>query len=530
MTRAAIYARFSTDLQNESSIADQVRVCTEYAKRNGMRVVERFEDKGISGAALGNRPGVLRMQEAALARRFDVLLVVDLSRLSRSQGDLAKMIDRLVHKQIRVVGVQNGYDSTRKGHKLQVGIEAVISESFREMVKERTYAALESRAKEKKPTGGRAYGYDAAATTASGKVEVNREHAAIVREIFERFADGASYKAIAAELNRRNVPSPGSVWTRTERRAGGWMMSAIRSMVLNPIYNGTVRWNTSEWVKNPESGKRERRERPQSEWIVYHDERLRIVSDKLWERAQRRTRLNGDSRIKSGGKVKYLLSGLFVCKECGRHFVLVNSNKYGCGSHVGGGEGACHVDALFKKEDAEAALLDPIRNDLLDPQRVARMAREMQSYFAERTKTQAARASELPKEIQDITDRLQRLRARLQKGDPDMTADEIQAAIDRADAKRQELLAARPEAKQSAKIISLLPKAAELYRRQIAAGLDGDAEAAEKARALVRQLFGGRLVVKAKRDGSVWAEGDLHPVVLLRAATGRRDSGSGGRI
>ncbi|HTE41647.1 MAG TPA: recombinase family protein, partial [Steroidobacteraceae bacterium] len=99
--KAAIYSRFSTDQQNESSIADQVRVCTEYAERSGMRIVERYEDQGISGAALGNRPGALRMMEQSLAKRFDVLLVVDLSRLSRSTGDLSKMIDRLVAKDVR---------------------------------------------------------------------------------------------------------------------------------------------------------------------------------------------------------------------------------------------------------------------------------------------------------------------------------------------------------------------------------------------------------------------------------------------
>jgi DNA invertase Pin-like site-specific DNA recombinase len=99
----------STDRQNESSIADQVRVCAEYAERQGWQVVEYFEDQGISGAALGNRPGVLRLQETAFARRVDVVLVTDLSRLSRSQGDLSKMIDRLVAKGIRVVGVQDGY-------------------------------------------------------------------------------------------------------------------------------------------------------------------------------------------------------------------------------------------------------------------------------------------------------------------------------------------------------------------------------------------------------------------------------------
>ena len=160
------------------------------------------------------------------------MLVTDLSRLSRSQGDLSKMIDRLVAKGIRVVGVQDGYDSSRRGHKLQAGLSGIIGEAFREMVKDRTYAALESRAKRGKATGGRAYGYR------DGKVD--KGEAYIVREIFGRFADGASCRTIAAEMNGRRIPSPGSAWKRTERRATGWMGSGIRVMLRNERYRGVV--------------------------------------------------------------------------------------------------------------------------------------------------------------------------------------------------------------------------------------------------------------------------------------------------
>lgn len=215
--KAALYSRFSTDRQNESSIADQERICSEYIERQGWTAVERFEDQGISGAALGNRPGVLRLQDAALTRRFDVIVVTDLTRLSRSQGDLSKMIDRLTVKGIRVIGVQDGYDSARRGHKLQAGLSGIIGEAFREMVKDRTYAALESRAKAGRPTGGRAYGYR------DGKID--RGEAFIVLEIFGRFADGMSPRSIAADLNARRIPSPGASWKRSQRRSAGWMGS-----------------------------------------------------------------------------------------------------------------------------------------------------------------------------------------------------------------------------------------------------------------------------------------------------------------
>src|SRR5207237_1344347 len=85
-----------------------------------------------------------------------------------------------------------------------------------------------------------------------------------------------------------------------------------------------------------------------------------------------------------------------------------------------------------------------------------------------------------------------RLRERLKHGDPDMTADEIQAAIDRASAKRSELQGQQHTATPSAKMFTMLPRAAEAYRRQITLGLDGDPRAALKARSILRELFGGK--------------------------------------
>ena len=97
-----------------------------------------------------------------------------------------------------------------------------------------------------------------------------------------------------------------------------------------------------------------------------------------------------------------------------------------------------------------------------------------------------------------------------------MTSDEIQAAIDRAESKRNELRAKQPEAKQSAKLFSILPKAAEMYRRQISEGLDGNGVAALKARGILRELFvDGRIDLKPEGDGELWAEYAIQPAALL---------------
>jgi site-specific DNA recombinase len=517
--KAAIYSRFSTDRQTDSSIADQVRVCTEYAARQGWEVSEHFEDQGISGAAVGNRPGFLAMMRAAQDRRFEALIVMDLSRLSRSNADLAKTIDRLAFTRIRVVGVHDGFDSAREGHELISGFSGIMGQAFRKMVAKKTFAALESRAKTQRPTGGRAYGYR--------DDKVDKGAAFMVLEIFGRFADGVSCRAIAAELNSRRIPSPGASWKRTERRGSGWMGSAIRALLRNDRYVGRIVWNRSEWVKDPDSGKRLRRERPESEWITHQDESLRIVPDDLWARAQRRIKATaadgnwGTTR----GKPKYLLSGLLRCEVCGAHYVICNAVEYSCSSFVNGR--ACTNDIRVSRDRLQEVILGPVQTGLLAPERIQTMQREMQAYYAEKVKAGETRAIEAPKELQELEARIDRLRERLRAGDPDMTAGDIQAAIERAQAKCQELRDSSPAAKQSAKMFAFLPKAAELYRRQIAQGLEGNPREALKARVFLREAFEGRIGMEPGEDGSLWAVYGFQPAALLRSVG---NGGSGGRI
>jgi site-specific DNA recombinase len=515
--RATIYSRFSTDRQNESSITDQVRICTEYAERQGWLITERYEDQGISGAALGNRPGVLKMREAGMAGRFDVLLVCDLYRLARSE-DLPPLISRLRFRGVRIIGVQDGFDSSARTARMQAGMSAILGGEFIEMVRARTYSALQSRAKDKRPTGGRAYGYR------DGKVDGGES--VIVQEIFGNFADGMSTRTIAADLNARRVPSPGASWNRTTRRSSGWMGSAIRVIVRNERYRGAIHWNMSEWRKDPDSGKRQRFMRLKAEWITHTDEGMRIVSDELFARAQRRMRPLGDRKqVRSGGRPKYLLSGLLRCAVCDACYIGVNAYEYGCSSYRDGG--ACSNKVRVTRAHVQDVMLGQLRKDLLAPESVKQIARDMTAYWLEQARIRETKAVKAPQEIQELFGRITRLRERLKLGDPDMAPDDIQAAIDRADTKRQELMAQQPAAVISAKILKLLPKTAEAARREIAEALAGNSRASLKAREMLREAYNGEIRLVPDADGGLVAHWNLSTTVLLR---GLGTDGSGGRI
>lgn len=86
MPTAAIYARFSTDRQDRSSIEDQIRTCRAWAEAHGLAVVATYSDEATSGSIpVRSRAGGTRMHDAALAGAFDALVVEGLDRLARDQ-------------------------------------------------------------------------------------------------------------------------------------------------------------------------------------------------------------------------------------------------------------------------------------------------------------------------------------------------------------------------------------------------------------------------------------------------------------
>ena len=442
------------------------------------------------------------------------------------------MIRRLEFGGLRIVATSDGYDSTSKARKVHRGVKGLMNELFLDDLRQKVHRGLEGQAIKKLWCGGRPYGYRLQPITDESRLDpygqpakigtklaIDEYQAAIVREIFGRFIEGESCSAIAAVLNSRGIASPGSSWKRLTRRSNGWARSGVRVILLNPLYTGAQRWNVSRFKRDPDSGKTLRRRRPKSEWVVNQLEELRIVDDQLFERAQTRTRslADGDSRLKSGGKAKYMLSGLLKCELCGANYVIADRYSYACGSFLDGA--ACTNGVRVNRESLEGTILGPVRAELRDPERVKRMAAEMEKEFAKAVQARQVRTIAAPRELQAIDERLAKLRVM-----PDLTDDERQILIERVETKRRELAIIQPVIKHSVTLLALLPKAAKAYLKQIDEGLSGDSRAAAKGRMILRDML-GPIRLAPGTDGSLWSSYGYNPAVLLRTAgtVGRGD-------
>ncbi len=391
--RAAIYARYSTELQRQESITDQHRVCERIAEQHGFRIVARFADEAISGGT-AQRPQYQAMLTAARARKFDVILAEDTSRLWRNLAEQAPRLAELADMGIAVV--THDLDTRQESAGILGAVGGAMAEQYRKEIGRRTRRGLEGLARNAKPTGGKSYGYTAARDGDTGQVEVNEAEAAIVRRIFADYADGMSPKAIAAALNREGVPSPGASWGKSSRRAQSWRYTAIYGqparglgILNNEAYVGRVIWNRFRWVRSAtDSSKRRCLPNPRADWIVRQDDRLRVVSDDLWQRVKSRQQqqaerigdriragLPKDKAARVGAGHKFLFSGLLECAHCGGSISMVNADRYGCSAYSNGR--ACTNAATFKRSTIERGLLTGIQTELRRPEIVEEARRRI---------------------------------------------------------------------------------------------------------------------------------------------------------
>lgn len=130
--------------------------------------------------------------------------------------------------------------------------------------------------------GGKAYGYRVVRSSDGeerGRREIDPEEAAVVREIFERFAKGEGPRSIAQSLNARCIHGVSEKpWVGTTIRGHAKKGTGILN---NQLYGGRQIWNRMRYVHDPQARKRVSRMNPQSEWIVMEAPNLRIVSDEL---------------------------------------------------------------------------------------------------------------------------------------------------------------------------------------------------------------------------------------------------------
>mgnify|MGYP001597257472 CR=1 FL=1 len=300
--RAACYCRVSSQRQRDAhTIASQLRMLPEYIARQGWTLAapaDAYVDDGRTAKAghLEKRHGLLRLLADAADRRFDVVVVVALDRLSRAEdmGERGQILGAL-----QVAGVQlaslsgETCDLRTLAGEVSASLHLIVAAHANKARREATMRGkLEAIAQGRKPAGPTPWGltYDRA-THAWG---LDAERAPIVREIYQRVAMGESCETIGRDLDDRGI---------ARARGGSWTRERVWQIATQTTYRGEWRADKARGLVVPVPP---------------------VVDRDLWQAAQTALTsygLRGLARTRH----TYLCEGIAVCAVCGSRIAIASA-------------------------------------------------------------------------------------------------------------------------------------------------------------------------------------------------------------
>ncbi len=310
MATAAIYARYSTDDQRETSLEDQIRRCGETARRAGFDVDEEliFSDAAISGSAkaLDKRKGYAALHAAWDKGQFSALVVDELSRIARDALELAQVQRLIEDSGVRLI-TADGIDSSNATWGLHYGVISAMSAHALREGKHRVRRGMQGQLERGYMIAAAPFGYRMHRVTGDSGEPVGTEwiiepsEAAVIKDAYEARKNGESFYAIANRLNAGGLAPPRR---GKNGKRGFWRPATLRRILSNPIYRGVFIWNGSKKYPSNRNGE------AVVETKDYPRPHLRIIDDETWHLCAANS-----SWIPRGG-VQHLLAGLITCGVC----------------------------------------------------------------------------------------------------------------------------------------------------------------------------------------------------------------------
>ena len=337
MKTAVVYARYSCDNQTEQSIEGQLHVCEQYAKNNGILILNTYIDRAMTGTN-DNRPDFQKMIKDSNDKDFEYVIVYKLDRFSRNKYETAKYKKILKDNGVKLLSAMENIPDTPEGIILESLLEGMAEYYSVELAQKIKRGMNETRLKGNFTGGTILYGYK----VENHKVLINEEEAEVVRYIYKQYALGFFVKDIMEELNRRGIYRNGKPFAR----------NTIYEILKNEKYSGIYRFNNE----------------------IYNNIFPRIIPVEIYEQVRRKTEMNRYG--KRSTEVTYLLKNKLVCGYCGQTVTGETGTSqnghvtryYKCfgRKHHNGCTKSC-----LRKEDFENYIVEIITNILSKPRNIS---------------------------------------------------------------------------------------------------------------------------------------------------------------
>lgn len=372
-----IYARYSSDNQREESIEGQLRECKEYADKNNMTIVGTYIDRALS-AKTDDRPQFQKMIKDSNTHKFEIVLVWKLDRFSRNRYDSAFYKRKLSQNRVKVVSATEPISNAPEGIMLESLLEGMAEYYSAELAEKVTRGHKENALKGMFNGGVVPFGY---VIDEQMHYQIDPDKAPIVKEVFQRYADGEQIKDLCESLNARGIyTSYGRPFTK----------SSFQNLLKNRRYLGEYRYKD----------------------IVTPGAIPALVDPDVFEKVQKRSSQNKRAPARTKADEVFMLTTKAFCGECGAMVVGDSGQShtgmrhyyYKCGRHKREGKSKCHLQAI-RKEVLERFVIRLTARYVLRDDVIDKIADTVVSYTAEENKTlpvMRAQLKEVNKKINNL--------------------------------------------------------------------------------------------------------------------------------
>ncbi|MBX9778557.1 MAG: recombinase family protein [Xanthobacteraceae bacterium] len=511
--RAAIYARFSSDLQRDRSIDDQVALCRDYAARNGYEIVATFEDRAVTGSSLHLRQGIQALLRAARTSAFEFVIAESLSRIARDQEDAPAIRKRLTFSGVQLVTPTDGVVSP-----LMHGLRTIIDSQFLDDLKGAIRRGMKGVVRDGRHPGGWTYGYRAVPGK-PGEPEIVQAEAEIIRRIFSDYIGGQPARVIAAKLNAEGVRPPRGAYWRSSTIGGHSKRGT--GILQNKLYCGRVMWNRAQKLRDPDTGQIVYRPNPEAEWLSGERPALRIVDDATFEAAQRvrSQRSFGGRRYRS--RPKRMLSGLLRCGACGAGMSKKDTDhgrpRLVCTQMREAG--TCTHRRVYYLDEIERLVVGGLRDELGSREAIAVFVRAYNEERHRRDLGSVDRRRNLEHELEAVGRQIDRAVGAVIESR--ITAEEADRHLPALRRRRDELAAELAALGTAPKVVGFQPAAVSVYLRdldRLAEVVNGDlADGHSEAAAIIRSMVETVTVMPTVRgqQPGLRVKGDLARLATL---------------
>lgn len=412
--RAAIYTRYSTDMQSIKSTEDQIRICLAFAENLGLTVAPDmiFSDSAVSGGSMFNRPALSELMNKAGEGLFEVLVIENCTRLSRRSADTQSIFEELLYLGIKI------YPADLGGQPLTsttAAIHGLVGQLQREATADMVHRGMVGLVRNGRSAGGRCYGY--APGAAKGDLNIIPSEADTIRQIFRWYAQGATAREIAGRLNKCGTPAPrGTRWNASTLNGSRQRHNGI---LQNELYVGVRLWNRTKMMKNPRNGRRVSRVRAEKDWLRYDDPDLCILDQALWDAVQAMRKSRENIPPPKQQKPKRLFSGLLRCGACGggmasRGTDRTGKTRIGCSRSAESGD--CPEPRTYYLDAIESYVLDRIQAEFADPQFLREYVAEFEAELKRLSATSVDRRGDIQVKLDAVSCKIERLTKLLIEG------------------------------------------------------------------------------------------------------------------